>query len=118
MMAAGTVSSASEEEVEYKHLDLAELIGTPPTRTQSRRVQGIGAPNLHSLAVLGCSRTGAAPPVRLGNFVSEVCCSRCLLSPGWWTSSAQGSRLRPVTFLPRMSGLLFPYVALAVWKPA
>ena len=34
------MSSTSEEEVEYKHLDLAELIGTPPTRTQSRRLQG------------------------------------------------------------------------------
>ena len=33
------MSSTSEEEVEYKHVSLAELIGTPPTRTQSRRLQ-------------------------------------------------------------------------------
>ena len=43
MAAGANVSSASEEEVEYKHLDLAELIGTPPTRTQTRRVQSLGA---------------------------------------------------------------------------
>jgi hypothetical protein len=40
------LSSASEEEVDLpKHLDLAELLGTPPTRTQSRRLQGLGKQN-------------------------------------------------------------------------
>lgn len=68
------LSTASEEEVDLpKHLDLAELLGTPPTRTQSRRLQGFGMhkPNLTYSSVRdGGTSHHCVLPILRGSFKS------------------------------------------------